>query len=126
MFINYKPCKSGDENFSNGHMNSRWPLDQRVLFEKLLDYAGTLPNLVLTHLFRWGYVFYLYFICHKTAQDQSIEMPCMSMGESSFQHVTTQQSLVSIDILIVKSKNGSSKTSILYVRTASEKIELIE
>ena len=68
----------------------------------------------------------MYFIYHETPQGQSIEMSCVSVGESFLQYVTTLKSLVNIDILIVKRKNGSSNTSILYVRTATERIELIE
>ena len=55
----------------------------------------------------------MYFIYQETPQSQSIEMSCISMCESSLQHVTTLKSLVNIDILIVKRKNASSNTSIL-------------
>ena len=66
----------------------------------------------------------MHFICHETSQDHSIEVPCIFTGESSLQHVTILKSLVTIDILIVEEKNASSKSWFLYVRTATEKIEL--
>ena len=53
-------------------------------------------------------------------------MSYISMGGRSLQHVTKLKSLVNIDILIVKKENAPSKTSILYVRAATEKIELID
>ena len=46
----------------------------------------------------------MYFICHVTPQNHSVEMPCIFMGESSSQHVTTLKSLVTIGILIVRGK----------------------
>ena len=52
----------------------------------------------------------MYFICHVTQQDHSVEMSCVFMGESPSQHVTSLKSLATIDILIVKRKNASSKT----------------
>ena len=55
----------------------------------------------------------MYFICHVTQQDNSVEMPCVFMSESSSPHVTTLKSLVTIGILIVKRKNASSKTWML-------------
>ena len=58
----------------------------------------------------------MYFICHVTQQDLSVEISCVFMGESSSPHVTTLKSLVTIDILIVMKKNPSSKTSYKYVR----------
>ena len=51
----------------------------------------------------------MYFICHVTKQDHSVEMSCVFMGESSLPHVTTLESLVAIEILIVKRKNASPK-----------------
>ena len=66
----------------------------------------------------------MHFICHETSQDHSIEVPCIFTSESSFQLVTILKSLVTIDIPIVKEKNASSKSWFLYVRTATEKIEL--
>ena len=62
----------------------------------------------------------MYIICHVTSQDYSIEISCIYMGESSLQHLTTMKSLVIRDILIVKKKNASSKTRILYICTATE------
>ena len=44
----------------------------------------------------------MYFICHMTSQDHSVEMSCIYMGESFLEHVTTLKSLVIIAILIVK------------------------
>ena len=46
----------------------------------------------------------MYFICHMTAQNQSVDMSCIFMGESSSQHVTNLKSLVTIGILIVRGK----------------------
>ena len=46
----------------------------------------------------------MYFIRHVTRQDHSIEMPCIYMGESSLQHVTSLKSLAIIGILIVRGK----------------------
>ena len=62
------------------------------------------------------------FICHETPQDHSVEMPFISMGDSSSQHVTILKSLVSIGILMVKRKNTSSKTGILQTCTATGKL----
>ena len=58
---------------------------------------------------RLRYVFYV------TPQNDSIEMSCIFMGESSLQHVTTLKSLVIIGILRknAQRKNASSKTWIL-------------
>ena len=50
----------------------------------------------------------------------------MSMGGSALQHVMKLKSLVNIDILIVKKENAPSKSSILYVRAATEKIEMVD
>ena len=55
----------------------------------------------------------MYFICSVTPKDDSVEMSCKYMGESSLQHVTTLKCLVIIGIPIVKSKNASSVTRIL-------------
>ena len=44
----------------------------------------------------------MYFICHVTQQDHSVEMLRVFMGESSSSHVTILKSLVTIAILIVK------------------------
>ena len=33
--ISCKPCENGDIDFSNSHMTSCWPLDQRVIFGSL-------------------------------------------------------------------------------------------
>ena len=56
----------------------------------------------------------MYFVCHVTPQNHSAEMSCIFIGESSFQHVTTLKSLVTIGILIVwgkmfHQKRGSHK-----------------
>ena len=59
----------------------------------------------------------MYFICHVTQQDHSVEMSCVFLGESSSPHVTTLKSLMPIGILIVKRKNASSKTYYKYVVT---------
>ena len=59
----------------------------------------------------------MYFICHVTQQDHSVEMSYVFMGESSSPHVTTLKSLVTIGILIVARKKASSKTSYKYVLT---------
>ena len=34
----------------------------------------------------------MYFICHVTQQDNSVEMSCIFVGESSLQHITTLKS----------------------------------
>ena len=44
----------------------------------------------------------MYFICHVTQRDHSIEMSRVFMGENSSPHVTTLKSLVTIGILKVK------------------------
>ena len=44
------------------------------------------------------------FICHAAQQDHSVEMSCVFMGESSLQHITTLQILVTIGIVIVRGK----------------------
>ena len=67
----------------------------------------------------------MYFICHVTQQDHSVEMSCVFMGESSSLHVTTLKSLVTIGILIVKRKNASSKTSYKYVMTLKNWVDWI-
>ena len=59
----------------------------------------------------------MYFICHVTEQDHSVEMSSIFMGERSLPHVTTLKSVVTIAILIVKRKNASSKKSYKYVLT---------
>ena len=46
----------------------------------------------------------MYFICHVTPQNHSVEISCIFMGESTSQHVTTLKSLVTIGILIVRRK----------------------
>ena len=67
----------------------------------------------------------MYFICHVTQQDHSVEMSCVFMGESSSPHVTTLKSLVTIGILIVKRKNASSKTSYKYILTLKKWVDWI-
>ena len=67
----------------------------------------------------------IYFICHVTEQDHSVEMSCVFMGESSLPHVTTLKSLVTIGILIVKRKNASSKTSYKNVLTLKNWVDWI-
>ena len=67
----------------------------------------------------------MYFICHVTQQDHSVEMSCVFMGESSSPHATTLKSLVTICILMVKRKNASSKTSYEYILTLKNKIDWI-
>ena len=46
----------------------------------------------------------MYFIGHVTPQNQSVEMSCLFLCESTSQHVTTLKSLVTIGILIVEGK----------------------
>ena len=53
-------------------MASCWSLDQRVMFGSLYYEVSALSTVVLMHL---------YFICHMTQQDHSIEMSCIFMGE---------------------------------------------
>ena len=53
----------------------------------------------------------MYFICHVTPQDHSIEVSSIFMGESFSQHVTTLKSWVAIGILIVKREYASSKNA---------------
>ena len=67
----------------------------------------------------------MYFICHVTQQDHSFEMSCVFTDESSLPHVTTLKSLVKIDILIVKRKNVSSKTSYKYILTLEKWVDWI-
>ena len=67
----------------------------------------------------------MYFVCHVTQQDHSIEMPCVFLGESSLPHVTTLKCLVTIGILIVKRKNASSKTSYKYILTLKKWVDWI-
>ena len=67
----------------------------------------------------------VYFICHVTQQDHSVEMSYIFMGESSSLHVTTLKSLVTIGILIVKRKNASSKTSYKYILTLKKWVDWI-
>ena len=52
----------------------------------------------------------MYFICHVTQQDHSVEISYVFIGESCSHGVTTLKSLVTIGILIVKRENASSKT----------------
>ena len=68
---------------------------------------------------------YTYFICHVSQQDHSAEMSCVFLGESSSLHVTTLKSLVTIGILIVKTKNASSKSSYKYVLTRKNWVDSI-
>ena len=51
----------------------------------------------------------MYFICHMTPQNHSVEMSCKFMGESTLQHVTNLKSLVTIGILIVRGKMPHQK-----------------
>ena len=67
----------------------------------------------------------MYFTCHVTKQDQSVEMSCAFVGESSFPHVTTLKSVVTTCILIVKRKNTSSKKSHKYVLTLKNWVDWI-
>ena len=67
----------------------------------------------------------MYFICHVTQQDHSVEMSCVFMGESSSRHVTRQKSLVTLSILIVKRKNALSKTSYKYILTLKKWVDWI-
>ena len=67
----------------------------------------------------------MYFICHVTQQDHSVEMPCKFMGDSSSPHVTTLKSLVTIGILIVVRISASSKTSYKYVLTLKNWVDCI-
>ena len=59
----------------------------------------------------------MYFICHMTEQDHSVEMSCVFMGKSSLPHAATLKRLMTIGILIVKRKNGSSKKTYKYLLT---------
>ena len=69
----------------------------------------------------------MYFICHVTSQDQSIELSCKIMGRSSTRYATTLKSLMTIVNLIAKWKNASSKTWILQLLTTQKlSFELIE
>ena len=67
----------------------------------------------------------MYFICHVTEQDHSVEMSSIFMGEKSLPHVTTLKSVVTIGILIVKRKNASSKKSYKYVLTLKNWVDWI-
>ena len=62
----------------------------------------------------------MYFICHLTSQDQTIEVLRKFMGGSSLHYVTTLKILVAIGILLVKRKNASSKTWMSYTLTTTE------
>ena len=46
----------------------------------------------------------MYFNCHVTPQNHSVEISCIYMGNSFSQNVTTLKSLVTIGILIVRGK----------------------
>ena len=59
----------------------------------------------------------MYFICHVTQKDHSLDMLWVFMGESSSLHITTLKRLVNIGILVVKSKISSWKTSYENVLT---------
>ena len=88
------------------------------------------PLILCQHLANYGVdtssaVRDMYFICHVTQQDHSIEMSCIFMGESSSPHVTTLKSLVTIGVLIVKRKNSSSKTSYKYILTLKKWVDWI-
>ena len=85
-------------DFSNDHVTSFWSLwDQIHVWEPFtlsqqLAYFGV-------HTSSAGGD--MYFNCHVTPQDHSIEVSCMFMSESSSQYITTLKSLVTIGILIV-------------------------
>ena len=67
----------------------------------------------------------MYFICHVTEQDHSVEMSCVYMSENSLLDVTTLKHLVTMGILIVKSKNASSNKSYKYVLTLENWVDWI-
>ena len=67
----------------------------------------------------------MYFICHVTQEDNSVEMSCVFMGESSSLHVTTMRRLVTTGILIVKRKNAPSKTFCKYVPILKNRVDWI-
>ena len=46
----------------------------------------------------------MYFTCHVTPQNHSVEMSCIFVGDSSSQHATTLKSLATIGILIEEEK----------------------
>ena len=68
----------------------------------------------------------MYFICHMTPQDHSIEVSCTFMGDSSLQYVTIFKSLVIIGNLIVKKKNASWKTWILKICAATKILSCLD
>ena len=76
-------------------------------------------------LFRWDCIFSV-GLCTPLRTKDSVEMPCMFIGESSSQHGTTLKSLVTIGILIVKRKNASSKTILINTYTVTEKLSLLD
>ena len=61
----------------------------------------------------------------KTQQDHSVEMSCITMGESSSKHVTILKSLIITDILIVRRKKYFIKNKNLINMYYHWKIELI-
>ena len=67
----------------------------------------------------------IYFICHMTEQDHSVEISCISMGDSSLPHVTTLKRFLTIGILIVKRKNAPSKKSYKYLLTLKNWVDWI-
>ena len=67
----------------------------------------------------------MYFVCHVTQQDHSVEMLCVFMSESSPPQVTTLKSLVTLGILIVKRKNASSRTFDKYILTLQNWVDWI-
>ena len=103
--LDKKPCESGYIEFSNSHVISRLSRDQSDMFGKPNMSAACL---VWFHIPSEGRV--MSHICHLSPQGHFIKVPCVFMGESSAQYVTTLKSLVIIGILIVKRKNASSKT----------------
>ena len=62
----------------------------------------------------------MYFICHVTQQDHTLEISCVFLGESPSLHVTTMKILVTIGILIVKRKNALP--NMLQIPTDTEKL----
>ena len=121
-FINYKPRESRDIFFKT----VMWPNIGHLIKGSCLgaSYTKLAPCLCCIHTSSAGGD--IYFICHVTPQDHSVEMSWIHIGESSLQHVTTLKSLVIIDVLIVKKKNASSKTQILYICTATEKLSWLD
>ena len=68
----------------------------------------------------------MYFICHLTLQYQPIDLSCKFMGGSSSRYMSTLTSLVTIVILIIKREYDSSKTWILQICTATEKLSWLD